>query len=798
MAFVMALSSHKIKAQTSQILLKKELNTNRINGEINIDGKFNESVWESSEIATNFVMFSPDNGKPEAEEYKTEVKVVYDNTAIYIAAKLYDSEPNKILAEINERDNLGVSDVFGVFINGYNDGQQDFRFFSSAANGQADCIYTEQTGEDFSWNSIYDSKAIITDYGWAVEMKIPYAALRFPEKEIQTWGLNVSRDVRRERRVLAWNPSEATIGNIAQQHGILKGIKNIQPPTRLFLIPYASTYYEKSANGTETTLKGGMDIKYGINDAFTLDAILIPDFGQTKFDNVVLNLSPFEQEFNENRDFFTEGTDLFSKADLFYSRRIGGSPATKPELSENEVVTASPVAVNLVNALKISGRTKNGLGIGVLNAVTKTTRATIKDTLNNSYRTEVVEPLANYNIIVLDQRFNKNSSVSFINTNVTRNGSFRDANVSALAFDLNNKTNMYQLSGNAKFSHINDIDENKNGYVGQIAFAKNSGKIRFNTNLEYISKDWDNNDLGINFQTNFVGFYNNISYRILNPTKTFNTFRINLNKNIQFENSTGKVQGNNFNFSVNSTTLKNHFIGFGMNAAVFDRYDFYEPREEGRFLKIPKYYGGWIYISSNYNNKFAIDFNPEYYKFDQAGRYNWSIEIEPRYRFNNKFSLQYGFEYSQRYNDVGYVDTTNDNPIIATRNRNTTENSLNGKYSINSKMNFSITARHYWSYAKNNNFYNLTPNGLLDLNNSYSENKDSNFNTWNADLSFSWWFAPGSQLTALYRNNAAILTDDINRQFNSNLNSVFKDDLNQIFSISVRYFLDYNQVKDVF
>ena len=790
--------TEKTSAQTPTLNTKKELKANKLNETIAIDGKFNEAIWEKTETANNFVMFSPDNGKPEPETAKTEVKIVYDNTAIYVAAKLYDSEPNKILAEINERDELGISDVFGVFINGYNDGQQDFRFLVSAANGQADCLYTEQTGEDFSWNSIYDSKAIITDYGWAVEMKIPYAALRFPNKKEQIWGINFIRDFRRERQVYAWNPIDATIGNVAQQHGVLNGIIDIKTPTRLFFIPYASAYYESTSQGTETTLKGGMDIKYGINDAFTLDAILIPDFGQTKFDNVVLNLGPFEQQFNENRAFFTEGTDLFSKGNVFYSRRIGGPPVTKPTLSDNEEISAYPAAVNLVNALKVSGRTKDGLGIGFLNAITKKTEATIKNNTNEETRNEVVEPLTNYNVIVFDQRFNKNSSVSFLNTNVTRNGHFRDANVSVLAFDLNNKNNSYNFGGNLKYSTLNLEEKNKNGYVGQVGFGKTSGNIRFRTDFEYTSKDWDNNDLGINFQTNYYSFYNNINYRILNPKGIFNTFRVNLNQFIQFHNQTQKIQSSNLNFNINSTTKKNDFYGGGFNHSLFETYDYYEPRAEDRFLITPKFYGGWFYFSSNYNNKFAIDINPEYYKFDQAGRYNWSLEIEPRYRFSNKLSVVYGIEYGQQYNDIGYVDSTNDNIIMAMRNRNTTTNSLSGKYAINSQMNFNITVRHYWSYAKNNGYYNLTQDGLLDLNSSYTENKNSNFNTWNTDLTFSWWFAPGSQLTALYRNNAAIFSNDINTNFNSNLNAVFRDDLNQIFSVSVRYFLDYNQIKNVF
>src|SRR5690606_21355058 len=162
-----------------------------------------------------------------------------------------------------------------------------------------------------------------------------------------------------------------------------------------------------------------MDIKYGINDAFTLDAILIPDFGQTKYDDQILNLGPFEQQFNENRAFFTEGTDLFNKGNMFYSRRIGGVPSVDPDINENEEIIETVQNVNLINALKLSGRTKNGLGVGILNAVTEKTFASIKDTVSGETRKVVIEPLTNYNVLVLDQRFRKNSSVSFINTNVT-------------------------------------------------------------------------------------------------------------------------------------------------------------------------------------------------------------------------------------------------------------------------------------------------------------------------------------------------------------------------------------------
>ena len=299
---------------------KKSVSTKKTTENISIDAELNEASWKDAEIATDFVSLEPKNGTPIPEEFKTEVKILYSNDAIYIGAKLYDPNPEKILKELVERDEIGTSDFFGIFINGYNDGQQEFRFFVTAANGQVDTNFTSSEGEDGSWNAIWESNAKITDFGYVIEMKIPYAALRFPEKDKQIWGLNFFREVRRERQKYTWSPIDNKIGAISQQAGLLTGIENIKTPTRLFLIPYSSFYLSGSeTQKTKGELKGGLDIKYGINDAFTLDAILVPDFGQTKFDNVVLNLGPFEQQFNENRPFLPKEPTYLAK-EIYYIR----------------------------------------------------------------------------------------------------------------------------------------------------------------------------------------------------------------------------------------------------------------------------------------------------------------------------------------------------------------------------------------------------------------------------------------------------------------------------------------------
>ncbi|MDH4403130.1 MAG: DUF5916 domain-containing protein [Flavobacterium sp.] len=786
---------------------KKTLKAVLINGGINIDGNLDESQWQSAPVAKDFFMFAPDNGKEVDKSKDTEVKILYDNEAIYIGAILYDAEPSKILKELTQRDDQGTSDNFGVFINGFNDGQQDFRFFCTASGTQLDCLATDSDGEDFTWDAIWLSKTKITNKGWAVEMKIPYAALRFSNNKVQTWGINFVRDLKRENAIYAWNKVDNKVNNVIQQAGNLEGIENIKTPTRLFFMPYSSFYLNANdAQKTKGTLKGGMDIKYGINDAFTLDAILIPDFGQTKYDDQILNLGPFEQQFNENRAFFTEGTDLFNKGGIFYSRRIGGSPSTYPTVENNEEIIENPATVNLINALKVSGRTKGGLGIGVLNAVTETTTAKIRNINDQSIRSEVVEPLANYSVIVLDQRFRKNSSVSFINTNVTRDGSFRDGNVSGLIWDLNTKANTYSLSGDFKYSYVNESGA-KTGIASSLNIGETSGQYRYSLGADIVTKDYDINDLGINFQTNYYSLYGNANYRILNSTKHLNSFNLNLNSFLQFQKEIGKVQGNNLNFNVDINNKKNHYLGFGINANPLENFDFYEPRTENRFVLIPSRISWRFYFSSNYNYKFAFDFNPWFAKLNESGRNSYGLMVGPRYRFNDKFLLNFNFNFSRQNNNKGFVDSIDDDAnsitpdaiIFANRNVITYSNTLSGKYAVNSTMTFNLSVRHYWSYAENKNFLSLDNQGKLNDFANYTTNKNSNFTSWNVDLSYSWWFAPGSQISVLYRNNAANFSRTINSDFGSNVTNLLNNEaLNHTFSISMRYFIDYNQAKKLF
>ncbi len=794
---------------------KKTILTKPTTQKITIDGKFNEDDWKSAPLATDFVMFQPDNGKQISQDKKTEVKIIYDNEAIYVSAILYDNEPNKILKEITQRDNIGTADLFGVFINGFNDGQQDFQFFVSASGVQMDRIATEDGqvapdnySQDFSWDAIWDSEVILTDFGWTVEMKIPYAALRFSNAKKQTWGLNFFRGIRRDRQSYTWNPIDSKTEATRTQNGILEGIENIKTPTRLFFIPYSSYYYEKNESGSENKFKAGVDIKYGINDSFTLDAILVPDFGQTKFDNVILNLGPYEQQFNENRPFFTEGTDLFNKGNLFYSRRIGGRPRFKPENidTNNENVIDAPATVNLLNAIKISGRTKSGLGIGILNAVTEETTATIQNNTTQQTRKGIIEPLTNYNLVVLDQRFNQNSSVSLTNANVLRNGRYRDANVSAFLFDLNTTKNTYNFSGDFKYSTINtnlsgdfknryiDKSQDYDGFKTAVNFEKTSGKYRFTIFGKYISSDYDINDLGYGAQTNYYNAYADFSYRILNPLGLFNTLRFDYKSSVEIQNVTGKVQDNFYALSAEGNSKKNDFYKFLIQANPLETFDFYQPRATRRFSYVPKSFLSLFVFSSNYNRAFALDINPSIRVYDEKNRNDYGINISPRYRVNDKILLIYSYSIFRSLNDKGYINNDANNIYYAKRDVQTISSDLSAKFALNNKMTFNLLARYYWLYSENKEFYTLNAQGYLDPT-AFINDTNENFNAWNFDLSYSWWFAPASQISVLYRNNAIDYRNIIDKNINNNLKNIFDNNLNNILSISIRYYIDYNQIK---
>ncbi len=819
--YIFALTSVISLAQTTK--KKKTLHINRsINKAPKIDGKLDDDAWKGTQVAKDFFMVRPNNGEKEATSHRTEVSIVYDDEAIYISAMMYDPEPDKIAREFTNRDAFGQSDFFNVSINPNNDGLNTTEFIVMSTGTQADA-FVSNGREDFNWSAVWDSAVQFHNNGWSVEIKIPYRALRFSNQEVQTWGINFHRKMIRQNAQYSWSHIDNTKGIWTQYDGVLTGIKNINPPTRLAFYPYASTTANHFDGKTKYNHNIGMDLKYGITENFTLDLTLIPDFGQAAFDNVRLNLGPFEQRFSEQRQFFTEGTELFNKGRMFYSRRIGNKPVghgdASNNLAANEEVIDNPKKVNMLNAIKISGRTKNGLGIGFFNAITDITKATIKRTITQGNVTteefykKVTEPLANYNVFVLDQQFNKNSFVSLVNTNVLREGKFRDANVTGLLYRLVTKENTYFIDGFLKKSSIKENGMTDSGYSFDTSIAKIAGNWQGEIGYNMEDDHFNFNDLGFQRRNNKQSIYSNLSYRILQPVGNFNNFRVNFRVVNNFLYKPAVYTGNNYRLNVFASTKKRLSFGANLNGTIGKTYDYFEPRriiiKERRFLTRDPRLNFNSFVSTDFRKQFAFDFRifaSKVFNTDQKG---YGFNFSPRYRFNNKFSLVYRFNYNKNKNVIGYVtnvdiDPSTDedninNPIIfGKRKRTSIENGLNGKYSFSTNSSLSLSFRYLWTTVQYNpEFYSLNANGYLS-GHSYIGNHNQNFNSWNLDINYLWQFAPGSQLIAFYRNNIFDSNSITNQDFFTNLDSLLKLPASHTFSLKFVYFIDYNKIKNAF
>ncbi|MBT8324919.1 MAG: carbohydrate binding family 9 domain-containing protein [Winogradskyella sp.] len=783
---------------------KKRLNIIRTDTAPKIDGILNDEAWTNAEIATDFVQFEPDIGNSLSEDKRTEVKVTYDDTAIYLSAYLYD-DPDKILKQLTSRDNFGQADFFLFVLNPNNDSQNDTYFVVFSSGVQADAIANPSIGEDFSWNAVWDSAVQINDDGWSLEMKIPYRTLRFADQEEPIWGVQFHRQFRRDRAQFSWNPIDPTQGNVGLYHGELVGLNNIKPPVRLNLYPFTTGLFNTFDGETNTDLRFGMDLKYGITENFTLDATLIPDFSQAGFDNVVLNLGPFEQTFSEQRQFFTEGVDLFSKGNLFFSRRVGNRPSGDLQLQDNEEADV-PDEVKVLNALKVSGRTKNGLGIGIFNAITEKTTAKITNTDTNEKRTEVVEPFTNYNILVVDQQFNGNSSISLINSNVTRSGSFRDANATALVSDIVNKRNTYNIETELRMSNVNyQNSSTETGYSTSFEISKVHGNLRYGVDHRFADTKFEINDLGLQFRNNYNNFGADISYQTFEPSGNLNRYRINAYYNHRRLANPGVFTGTNFGANYRATTRNLNNYRIRLNIEPGKQYDYFESRD-GRFFIYENFVSTGASVSTNYNLPFAIDLRGNMAALFEDGRdlFAYDFDIEPRMRFNDNLLVVYNLNYEFRNGARGYATFFNDEPIFGERNRQIMTNSISANYTFNPYTVLALTFRHYWDTVKyDTELFTLLDNGRLTTDSGYTVNNvggnpNINFSTWNIDLSYSWQFAPGSFLTALYRNQLFNFDENADDSYIQSLNQLFEQPISHTFSLRLQYFIDYKNLKGIF
>lgn len=789
---------------------EKKISAFRIKTSIKIDGNLEEPVWGQSASADSFIVNNPHFGDPASK--KTIAHILYDDQAVYIGAYLYD-DPEKIRKQLTSRDGEQRKDVdyFSVYFDTYNDDQNGFQFLVTSRNVQSDgrlvANLVSQFGPpaDYSWDAVWESAVKMHKDGWSVEMKIPYSALRFAKKNVQDWGINFGRYLRRNNESAYWNQVDPNKGGFVNQFGNLTGVENITPPLRLSFLPYITSGfrtvpYADGRRKTDFLRNGGMDVKYGINESFTLDASVIPDFGQVVSDNVVLNLTPFEVQFQENRPFFTEGIELFNKAGLFYSRRVGGTPGGYGSVNSmvannsNLEIVSNPGVTQLLNASKFSGRTRKKLGIGIFNAVGAPIKAVIRDKTTGQNSTIETEALTNYNILVLDQALANRSSFTFTNTNVWRSGGKRNANVTGVDVNLFDKGNIHNFSWGGRFSQITGTDR-YNGFKQVISYAKVSGAIQYQLQNTLVSERFDPNDLGFQQAGNRFATTGTISYNVFKPTKHFLNYRYSLTVAPSYLLTPYKFS--NLNLTGSGFWIFKNFwdITFKASGQPVWSSDYFEMRTPGKVLKRTPYWFLGVSGSTDSRKRFFVRYNLGYAEATLVRKDPYHVvELAPRYRFSEHFSLDLDVIRENDRGQYGYVLTeASGEPVAGRRMTLNLTSILNGVYNFTPRMNLSFRARHYWSQVHYTDFYYTDPNGNW-LPHSFVNNQDKNFNAFNLDMFYTWDFKYGSKLIVGYKNWLGTdfpINGDNYKSYSANLRQVFQQPHGNELTVRLIYYLDY-------
>lgn len=821
-------------APAASPVARRQLAARRTPTPLKLDGLLDDAAWATAPVASQFIERRPSPGRP--ERLPTEVRVLYDDAALYVGARMVEASPDSIKRELTQRDNGGNTDFFAIFLDPYRDHLNGYGFIVQSTGVQIDNRYSPANGEDGAWNAVWESHVapLPGGKGWSVEIRIPYSAIRFAQAPVQTWGVNFMRQRKASNQQFFWNEVKPSVDGFVNQWGELTNLENLHPPLRLSLTPYVSAYanhYPYNVEGkrnTSTSFNAGADIKWGINESFTLDATLIPDFGQTISDNQVLNLSPFEVQYQENRPFFTEGTELFNKGGLFYSRRVGAQPlgfgGAGGQLGKGEFLYQNPGVTRLLNATKVSGRTGKGLGIGVFNAVSAASYATVQDSASGRQRELLTQPLTNYNIVVLDQSLPHNSYVSLINTNVTRAGTTYDANVTAGLFRFVDKKNQYAFNGQLNYSRRRGQNmysetpvSDQNGYKYYLNYGRISGNWTWNVDHGIESDAYNPNDLGILFGNNNVSQSATVNYNKYQPFWKVNNLYTTLSAYQSLLFRPLLYQDAGIYGSLNTTFTKS-FLSTGFNVNLdLAKHDYYEPRTAplgGYFVRVPTSFNLGYFASSDYRKKLAYDVNIGIRpyalddRFDRPRRYGFGLGLSPRYRVSDKLNFRYSFDYSLKVNQIGYVNDGLDpsqpidqlygyilgpDVLLGRRRVSTFTNTLTTNYTFTNRLSFTMRVRHYVSTVHYLAFARLRPGGVEELLPGYQRSHDTSFSAFNVDAALVWWFAPGSQVSLVWKDATAsyLLGNEATPLYFDNLANVANTPHNNNVSIKVLYYLDY-------
>jgi hypothetical protein len=681
----------------------------RLSGSINIDGKLNEAAWASAVPAGDFTQSYPNvGGKPTDP---TEVRILYDDDALYVGVRMFDSEPNLIAAQLARRDATGIySDWLHVMVDSYHDRRTSFRFSVNPRAVQKDVLeFDDNHGEDINWDAVWEVATTVDSAGWVAEYRIPFSQLRFgraaPGQE-RLWGIQIMRDIARRNERDSWSPWKTTDPGFVSFEGDLAGIVDIPTPRRLEIMPYVSAKLTRApgdpANpfyrANDARPSGGADLKYGLPSGLTLTATVNPDFGQVEVDPAVVNLSAYETFFPEKRPFFVEGANFFNigsvnggpgygSSQIFYSRRIGRSPQRFPDGQFVDM----PEATTILGAGKLTGKVA-GWSVGVLNALTAEEKARVLDA-SSLQSTTAVEPMTNYFVGRMSRDLRGGATVLSVGgTAVNRDLSdpvFKNllrssADVGSLDFEhrwasgkqwaLTGALSQSQITGtetvirNAQLSSARyyqrpdadylQVDSTANsltGYSAKLGLRK-SGPWSFSATAKAVNPGFEVNDLGFMGRVDYRNLGSAVSYDNSTPGKLLREYNLYFGTNHAWNYGGDKIWTSYFNqVSFNFTNLWSLYGGAEYDpSAIDDRLTRGGPR--GRQ---PTQWALWTQVTGDQRKTVSYNLSSDYYG-DQDKGYAKNLSVGVDIRPSSSIHVSVSPSLSLFHNTIQYVQASTD------------------------------------------------------------------------------------------------------------------------------------------
>ncbi len=662
-----------------------------------IDGKLNDPAWDKAVFASGFVQKEPVEGAAPTE--RTEVGILYDNHAIYVAARMYSDNPGEIPLYLNRRDNHGKTEQFAISLDTYHDRRTAYGFGVTASGVRFDRYYPKDVewNKDYSFDPVWDAAASVDSLGWTAEMRIPFSQLRFNDEHEQVWGINLNRWIPSRFEDDYWIvvPKDST--GWASRFGELVGIEGINPSRRLEVLPYfalnshlTDDYAEDDPfhDGSDFSTNIGGDLKMGLGPNLTLEATINPDFGQVEADPAVVNLSAYETIFSEKRPFFIEGNQLLSSSVGFYSRRIGAPPHG----SASGDYVDMPNNTTILGAAKMSGRLSSGLSIAALAAATEREYASTYDTTTGVKSKVEVEPAAFFGVAKLQQEFGEaRSTIGWLITGVARDISHEDplasqlrdkALTSAVDYNLRFRGGDYSLSGLLGVSHISGskqamlstqkssvhyyqrpdadhvtLDSSRtslSGFGFSVNLSRNSGKHwLWNGGFTAESPGLDLNDAGVLQSADDIGATYRVTYRENTPGSLF--YRYDIDFYTESGWNFGGVRQYTYGGINPAFTWNNYWetyldLGYGLRAVSDDW------TRGGPLMGKPR--GGWLGIgihnSFSADRRYGFDYENSWDEFDG---YHHEFELSFSSRIGEALEISINPEYYFSENSRQYVAT---------------------------------------------------------------------------------------------------------------------------------------------